>query len=254
MTIHADPVPSRTPTSVRPRVPKASSVLANELRRRVLLERLPVGAELPNETQMIESSGFSRATVREALRLLESDGLVTIKRGPRGGVKVAHPDTGHVTRSLALMLALSDALVRDLFAYRQTLEPAAAAMAAVSATEAQRAQLLDIARPDPGRAVAHNVDFHLLLAEATNNEFFRVSLNAVHEITEWHSNDEGLAGSELQAAVVAHRRIAEHIAAGNAAAAERAMRKHISVFEAIMDAHGRLDTPIIHRSGLSSWT
>ena len=73
MTIHADPAQPRTPTSVRPRVPKASTVLANELRRRVLLERLPVGAELPNETQMIESSGFSRATVREALRLLESE-------------------------------------------------------------------------------------------------------------------------------------------------------------------------------------
>jgi GntR family transcriptional repressor for pyruvate dehydrogenase complex len=254
VTIHADPERPRNPISVRPRLPKASNVLANELRRRVLLERLPVGAELPNEAQMIASSGFSRATVREALRLLESDGLVTIKRGPRGGVTVAHPDTGHVTRSLALMLALSDAPVRDLFAYRMTLEPAAAAMAAASATDDQRAALLDIARPDPGREVAHNVDFHLLLAEATNNEFFRVSLNAVHEITEWHSTDEGLAGSDLQAAVTAHRRIAEHISVGNASGAERAMRKHISVFESIMDDHGRLDTPIIHRSGLSSWT
>jgi len=254
VTIHAEPAQSTSLGRVRPRVPKASNVLANELRRRVLLERLPVGAVLPNETQMIETSGFSRATVREALRLLESDGLVTIKRGPRGGVKVAHPDTGHVTRSLALMLALSEAPVRDLFAYRQTLEPAAAAIAAVAATDEQRAQLLEIARPDPSRAVAHNVDFHLLLAEATNNEFFRVSLNTVHEITEWHSTDEGLAGSELDAAVAAHRRIAAHVSACNAAAAERAMRKHISIFEKIMGDHGRLDTPIIHRSGLSSWT
>lgn len=244
----------RAAKSVRSRVPKASNVLANEIRRRVVLERLPAGAELPNEAEMIETSGFSRATVREALRLLEADGLVTIKRGPRGGVEVAHPDTGHVTRSLALMLALSEAPVRDLFAYRQALEPTAAAIAAVAATEEQRASLLKIARPDTARAVAHNVEFHLLLAEATGNEFFRVSLNAMHQIIEWHSTEEGLAVSELDHAVAAHRRIAEHISSGNAQAAERAMRKHISAFARIMEENGRLDTPIIQRSGLSSWT
>lgn len=229
-------------------------MLANEIRRRVLLERLPVGAVLPNEGRMMTETGFSRATVREALRLLESDGLVSIKRGPRGGVAVAHPDTGHVTRSLALMLALSEAPVRHLFAFRQTIEPAAAALAAVDASEEQCARLIEIARPDPTRAVAHNVEFHLLLAEATNNEFFRVTLNALHEITEWHSSDEGLEGADLDAAAKAHRRIAEHISNRNAAGAERAMRRHIAVFEQIMERYGRLDAPIIRRSSLHSWT
>jgi GntR family transcriptional regulator, transcriptional repressor for pyruvate dehydrogenase complex len=251
MTSNGAPFSQLTPKV--PKVPKASSVLANEIRRRILVERRPVGSELPNEAQLIEESGFSRATVREALRLLEDDGLISIKRGAQGGIKVARPDASPVSRSMAMMLALSDTPMRHLFAYRLILEPAAAAIAAVAANDEQRDRLLALATPSPADPVIHNVNFHLVLAEATDNEFFKVSLHAMHELNEWHSHNEGLSSTELSATVTAHARIAEHISKGNAVGAERAMRRHIEVFQEVMEAHGRLDAPVMRDPRVASW-
>jgi DNA-binding FadR family transcriptional regulator len=230
------------------RLPKAATILADQLRRQILIDRLPSGAELPREGELIQDTGLSRGVVREALRLLEADGLITIRRGPRGGVTVTRPDTHHITQTLALHMALSDAPMRDLFAFRRVVEPAAAALAARNATDEQRELLLAIAHPEPDRAVPHNVDFHMRLADATNNEFFRLALTSILELTLWHSIDEGLPADDLDKAAHAHHRIAGYVAAGEADSAERGMRKHIEAFEALMEGQGRLDRPVIRRS------
>src|SRR5690606_35845825 len=112
------------------RVPKASDVLANLIKVRVLSEGLGAGARLPSEPELIEQYQFSRGTVREALRMLESDGIVHIRRGPRGGIEVATPDVHHVTRSLAVLLAFDGTPVSDLLDFRLIVEPAAAAIVA----------------------------------------------------------------------------------------------------------------------------
>jgi GntR family transcriptional regulator, transcriptional repressor for pyruvate dehydrogenase complex len=232
-------------SGTRGRVPKAAHLLADDLRRQILTQRLPVGTALPVERQLIEQSGYSRATVREALRQLESEGLITIQRGPGGGISVAHPNTKHVTRSLAVTLALSEANLRHLFEFRETLEPAAAAMAAERATDEQRAALLAEADRYPDSQVVHNADFHLCLAAGTNNEFYRVTLSAVLEITVWHSLEDRLSEEELLSAVRAHQKIAQHVVDRRADAARDSMHRHLVGFRALMEAKGRLDDPII---------
>ena len=226
-------------------VPKAAHLLADDLRRYIIANHLAVGAGLPSERELIEQSGFSRGTVREALRQLEAEGLITIQRGPAGGISVAHPDTDQVTRSFAVMLALSEATLRHLFEFRETLEPAAAALAAQRATEGQRAELLEEAARYPESQVAHNADFHLCLAAATNNEFYRVTLSALLEITVWHSLEDKLSDEELLAAVRAHRRIAQHIVDGDADGARASMLRHLQGFRDLMDRKGRLDEAIV---------
>lgn len=240
-----EPVVSLSRTTGR--VPKAAHLLADDLRRQILTQRLSVGTPLPGERQLIEQSGYSRATVREALRQLESEGLITTQRGPRGGLSVAHPDTHHVTRSLAVTLALSDANLRDLFEFREVLEPPAAAMAAERATAPQREALLAEADRYPDSQIVHNADFHLCLAAATNNEFYRLALAAVLEITVWHSVEDRLTDDELLSAVRAHQRIARHIVERRPDAARDSMYTHLRGFRALMEARGRLKDSIIVR-------
>lgn len=236
----------------RSRVPKAAHLLADDLRRHILTQRLSVGAALPSEPDLVESTEFSRGTVREALRLLEAEGLITIKRGPSGGIRVSRPDVTHVTRSFALMVALSDAPLAALFDLRLALEPAAAALAAQAASEEQRERLLQLASEEPGRQIEHNVEFHVVLAEATNNELFRVSLASMMELTLLQSQGDDLRGEERGLAVTAHRKIARLIADGDAAGAERAARRHVEGFRDLMASQGRLEKPIIRRADWGS--
>lgn len=233
--------------SPRPRhLPKASDLLAEELRARIIAGALGPGAPLPSEGELIKNLGLSRATVREALRLLEADGLISIKRGPGGGIVVRHPEGSEVTRSLALMLVLAEAPLRDLFAFRKAIEPAAAAAAAVNATDEQRVQLETIVARE-GRQEHADVDFHILLSEMSGNALFKLNLAALHDLIDWHVRGENLSEEDVRATVVVHRKIAKAVIDGDAAAAEKLMLRHLEGFEKVMAAAGRLDQPIIPR-------
>ena len=73
------------------KVPKASDVLANELRERILSGEFPEGTSLPPERDMVVQTQMSRTTVREALRILEVQGLIRIRTGRSGGAFVQRP-------------------------------------------------------------------------------------------------------------------------------------------------------------------
>ena len=233
---------------MRPRqLPKASDLLAEQVRAQIIREGLQPGAPLPSEGDLIKELGLSRATVREALRLLEADGLISIKRGPGGGIVVRHPEGAQVTRSLALMLALSEAPLRDLFAFRKTLEPAAAAAAATNASDEQRAQLQQVVEP-PDEHVSERVDFHMLVAEISGNALYQLNLAVLHDLIEWHVRGERLTPRDVEETHSIHRKIAAAIVAGDSRSAERLMLRHLESFEQRMDEAGRLDEPIIPRS------
>lgn len=240
----ADPDGVPLQWNAQPRIPKASSILVDQIRERIVRGRLPQGTSLPSESELIETSGFSRATVREALRVLESQGLIAVRRGSHGGVRVDRPDIGHVTRSTAVLLALSDARLRDLFQFRRLLEPAAAQLAARNATGEQRDLLLALTAGDAKGGLVDTVGFHGAVADASGNEFHRVTLLGVLKIAEWQAPGGRHSHDDLDEARRAHRRIAECIAAGDESGAEQAMTKHLLAFEAVVGEQGILDAPI----------
>src|ERR1700753_4021343 len=85
----AEPDPGRANLTLAPlEVPKAADVLANELRERILKSEFAEGAALPPERELVAQTRMSRATVREALRILQVQGLVRIKAGRAGGTFV----------------------------------------------------------------------------------------------------------------------------------------------------------------------
>lgn len=228
----------------RARLPKASTLLANELRSWIVRARLDEGAQFPSEGQIIERSGFSRATVREALRLIEAEGLIVTRRGPGGGVRVGRPDLAATTQSIAVHLAMSDATMGDMFVFRRMVEKEAARLAATHATPEQLLALENYVG-EPHGPVGQVVDFHDLIAEATGNEFFRVILKVVVSLAGWHTPDEGLSEQDLQHAQAAHAKVVARIAAADADGAARAMDVHLAAFEELVRARGNIDQQVI---------
>lgn len=233
------------------RLPKASDVLASQLRGRILGDRLEPGTPLLSESALIEHSRFSRSTVRETLRLLESEGLIEIRRGPGGGIFASRPDPSSISRSLASLLTVCDASLRQLFEFRKLLEPEAAAMAAARCSEPLRESLLDAAQQPLAAHTDSIVDFHALLADGTGNELFRILMSTLEEVVRVHVKAEDVTAEQLQETRRAHIKIAEAIREGDESAARKYMLQHLESFEKVMEAQGRLDQPIVPTS---EWT
>lgn len=230
----------------RLRLPKASDVLANELRARILENDLAPGSPLPSEGDLIVEHNLSRGTVREALRLLEAEGFVSIQRGPKGGITVRYPDAQLVSRSLATLLTVDQTPLRNLFEFRKLVEPAAAASAAREATDEQRAELLALTEPSSPRR--GHAQFHAVLGECIQNELMRVILAALFRVVDWHAGLENVSETDVERAGRAHERIAAAVAARDADAARERMLTHLAAFEDVMREQGRLDEPILPRA------
>ncbi|MDA8262981.1 MAG: FCD domain-containing protein [Actinomycetota bacterium] len=216
------------------RVPKASDVLANALRRQILSGELPEGYALPVERLLAAESGLSRTAVREALRILEIEGLVYTKAGRAGGSFIRRPDAQSVERTLAVFMAARQVKFRSLLELREALEPAGAELAAIYRTEED----LDVLRTtnrhmedcfdDVNKFLLCNVDWHVAVVRASGNELMHaiiVSLSkAIHRGTDIKDfNSERIR----ELALAAHRNVIAAIENKDAAAARRAMDRHV---------------------------
>ena len=102
---------------------KAHEVVADQIRQRIVAGELVEGQRLPPEDDLTAQFGVARTTLREALRVLESQGLLAIRRGRGGGPVVTHPDLEPISMALATVLQLQATTVGDLDAARQMIEP-----------------------------------------------------------------------------------------------------------------------------------
>lgn len=238
---------ARRPVRKARKLPKGAELLADELRGRIMSGGLKPGDFLTSEPDLIEESGFSRGIVREALRLLEAEGLIRIRRGPRGGIEVAAPDLSQISRTMSLLFTVDQTPLSDFFAFRLLVEPYAARTAALNQDASVRHRLsgfVDLDNLDPVRAA----DFHHELGECAGNEILRVVLGALHQVLDRHIRIEAIGEDDVAAVQKVHAKIAEAILAGDPDAAERLMRKHIEAFQALTATQGRLDAPIVPRA------
>ena len=95
------------------RIPKASVVVAERIRRAIVRGEFQPDQALPNETELMALYEVSRPIVREALRIIESESLIKVKRGAGGGARVRRPDIAVAARHTALLLQLEGATLED---------------------------------------------------------------------------------------------------------------------------------------------
>src|ERR1700737_1498407 len=157
-------------------VPKASDVLARALRERILSGELPEGTALPAERELVKQTHMSRATVREALRILEVQSLVRVKAGRAGGAFVQRPTTTSMASSVSLLIRGRRIKLVDLMEAREALVPLCAESAARNRTDDDLAELdranEAIADPeaDLEQFLQANLDWHVGVAVASHNE------------------------------------------------------------------------------------
>src|SRR5690242_15403451 len=112
------------------RSPKTGAMIAERLRHQIARGELHIGQRLPPEDELTLALGIARTTLREALRILESQGLLEIRRGRTGGPVVTMPKIDALAEGLAVTLQLQGTTAGDLDAARQLIEPSLAAQLA----------------------------------------------------------------------------------------------------------------------------
>lgn len=154
---------------------KAYEAVTEEIRNLILGQRLQPLHRLPTERDLALQFGVSRMVVREAIRALEGEGLLQVKKGPRGGIFVAQDFHRPINDSILNLLAAGNASLTDLFEIRVLIEPYAAARAAQLGGEEDflRLEAL-IAEGNVERARgltprAPNIAFHRLILQMSNN-------------------------------------------------------------------------------------
>ncbi len=177
------------------KVPKAAAIVAASLRRRIVLGELDEGASLPNETELMAYYEVSRPTLREALRILETESLIAVKRGARGGARVVHPDPSVTARHAALMLRMQGTTLEDVFVARSIIEPAAVGLVAARAREdlsviepLRRLHEKSIeVREDRGQYASVAAQFHEQVIELAGNKTLTLIGLILLEIVEPHN-------------------------------------------------------------------
>lgn len=232
-------------------VPKASDVLAEELRERILNGDLPEGAPLPAERELVKQTGMSRATVREALRILEVQNLVRVRAGRSGGAFVQRPTASFMTNSVSMLIRGQRIKLVDLLETREALEPHCAELAARNHTGADIVALeransaIEKRDADREQFLRANLDWHVGVAVASHNELLTGFMAALSQAVYAGTAESFVDNRVRDLTGRAHRAITDAIRDGDAAAAGRRMRRHVHSYADTVTASGRRDAIVV---------
>lgn len=201
----------------------------------IIVNSLQPGDRLPTEASLADQLGVSRSSVREAVKVLESSGIIQVR--PRDGIRVRQVGTQHLTDHLKLMLRLDGVSLREMASARQEIEKAFITMIVQHADADDFCRMkaaIQRGREQTERgesSTAADLDFHLALARATKNrvmiglggmlyEFFAALRGQV-------SPDKGKQRKSLDE----HQQLLDALQAGEIAAAQHIMDIHLSGYE-----------------------
>jgi DNA-binding FadR family transcriptional regulator len=225
---------------IRPQ--RAAELVAADIRGRILSGELDEG--LPTEMVLLDEFSVSRPTLREALRILETEGLVRTRRGKQGGAVVSRPTVDTAAYHLGLVLQSVSVDLNDLAKARHLLEPLCVSLAAQRPDRekiaAELEALVDESEEligDGAAFTASLLQFHEALVKACRNETLQILVGTVERV--WDSQERAWAQEATERgdypdkegqrhALESHRRIARRIGKGDATGAARAARNHLA--------------------------
>ncbi|RTL62635.1 MAG: FadR family transcriptional regulator [Pseudonocardiaceae bacterium] len=224
----------------RLRVPKMAELVAAHLRRQIIRGELSAGDALPSEAALMEQFQVSRPTLREAFRVLESESLISVRRGAHGGARVQVPDADVAARYAGFILEHRGTTLEDVYDARLVLEPPCVALLAERRTDEDVVRLKaalkahDDVSGDHDLTIRTHTAFHTLLIEMTRNQTLQVLIGMIDHIialANWsHIAADAGTPQHLRAirrGLRAHHLAVEHIEARDAVAAEAIWRKHL---------------------------
>lgn len=233
--------PSVTNVPVRP--PRVADLVAGAIRRRILSGQLPDGASLPKQSELLKEFRVSKPALREALRILESENLLIVRRGNVGGSVVKAPETQSAAYALGLVLKSRQVSLRDVGLALQQLEPICAASCASrpdrheSVLPALRSVHQAACDSEQDRLVLTRLarQFHEILVERCGNDTIIATVGAVEAL--WSSQEQAWAteaeregdfpGELASTSLNAHGELIELIDKGDVDGTASVARRHL---------------------------
>ena len=223
---------------------KAEQV-AHSLLARIVDGRLKPGATFATESELLAQFNVSRPTLRESLRMLESQGVLAVKPGPGGGIIVGSPSIDLLAHGLSVFLRLNEVPFITVLKAREVIEPALAREAALHATDEDFAELeQSIARmkslpadADQEVFLAENRQFHRTITRASGNKVLEAFWSTITVLEGEELRDIRFSVSNQAHVTEAHERILAACRARDGEAAAAAMHSHVSGLESLVRTH-----------------
>jgi len=212
---------------------RLSDEIVRQIKETLLAGKLRAGDRLPPERDLAEQFETSRASVREALRTLEQEGMIQIKKGVNGGIFIADLDHRPITKSLQTLLRFKKITIHQIAEARLIFEPEAARLAAERATAEDLQELEEVMR-QMSQAVrerelpsSFDLRFHQVIARAAANPILEMLAESMlgvasKTITELHPSVD-----TLRHVLASHRKVFEAVRGRNGPLAFKVMREHI---------------------------
>ncbi len=237
------------PTLVRADRPfSAVDRLVESIRGLIIEQRLPAGTRLGSERDLIEASGLSRPTVREAIQILERDGLLDVKPGPGGGLIVRGLDHSQTVRALGYLLEYEETPPHDFLEARAEIEATCTRLAARHATDEDLAAIAETiedmratASVDSAFIAEANVRFHVAVARASHNHVLLRITQSLIDLVFKSTVRVDYTVQLKEELVRVHLRILEAIRNRDPKAGDRRMRRHMAGFEQYVTRTGQFD-------------
>ncbi|WGX95527.1 FadR/GntR family transcriptional regulator [Nocardioides sp. L-11A] len=227
------------------RFARLAEQIADDLRTRLLVGDLSDATELPVEETLRLHYGVSKPTFREAVRVLEAEGLITVRRGAIGGAVVHRPDAEHVAYSLGLVLSGRRVDVTDVAAAIRAVEPACAEACALREDRDREVVPVLLRLHERSVKVVDNLVevtalsrlFHEAIVDLCGNHSLSVLAGALESL--WSSHESAWASRDGDTSTIPrdqrmhaleeHRVLIDQIAAGDAAGARATSLRHLEV-------------------------
>jgi DNA-binding FadR family transcriptional regulator len=223
----------------RIRQPRVAEIVASKLRDDILSGRLRAGDILPTQESLFQEFGVSPPALREAIHLLETDGLISVRRGNMGGAVVQLPSPERTAHMISMVLQTRAATPADVSGALLHLEPICAGMCAARedrATEVvpQLQAEIDIQTAnfgDVAQYVRNARRFHEVLVARCGNEPMILLIGSLELI--WSTHESQVWGDDMnektmRAALRDHQRLLDAISEGNVARATKLAADHLT--------------------------
>jgi GntR family transcriptional repressor for pyruvate dehydrogenase complex len=226
------------------RAEKIPELLARRILREITQKNLGAGDRLPSEAEMLAQFGAGRASLREALRILEIHGIIRIKPGPHGGPRVTDLSPSDFGQTTTVYLQRAGADFQELLEARLVVEPVMARLAAQRLTP-ENAERIRAAAEWGWEAVdasaevwsAATEEFHTVVAGASGNRVLDLQASSLISIERNRVGPIFNDRKDRERTLRIHDRIAEAILGRDAVKAEELSRKHIQAVAKVMEAN-----------------
>jgi len=229
------------------RAPKTAELIAAQIRGQIVRRELEPGMTLPTEGELMVQLGVSRPTLREAYRILETESLISVRRGVGGGALVLAPDIAVGARYVGLLLQLDGATIADVYEARMALEPVCAGMmAARKNADDLRAlnecidRVADLIAESPNRIPEARAwsrttyEFHELVLKGSGNKTLALQGGLLQEVVATHyaatvadKFAENNRPERFRRVLLSFKKLASFVAEGDREGAHKHWLKHM---------------------------